>query len=409
MSEIIQSCEHLNSTDKLYLMYSFSIEPKSVDEIEPKLVDEIKYKIKQSIDLKQIVKNPNVLKNIQVKNMYCEKNLFCPFIVNEHINTYYCEYVEQEFIISILFYEVLDLSLLINIILNKSELLNKRELQQIFIAMIHRTININNNILSEYDKYFECQHNQTVNKILSKKYENFDDIFIDDPENKIFNSPITKFNINFILNEEIKQSQLTNINRMINLEIYPIYQYIGCDKLLPLPNGKIFNYNQMMIYDELTKTKIKGGLVIENPSYNNIFQLLCLAMRDTSKKTLVITPEHLKEKWLLQFKNNFSIDLPDFITIVNRSEYIHYINNNYDRIIIDEIHEFESNTNLESLFNWCVNYECEHKWCVISSMQFFNTKILWYLLKYLSGKELNYQRIVKFKIYEKLYEDITIY
>jgi hypothetical protein len=196
---------------------------------------------------------------------------FCPSVDNEYVNICYYEYVEQEHTISILFYEVLDLLFIMNLFLNT----NTSSYCRISIA-IHNTINIHNNLLCDYDNYYKYEHKRNINKILSKKYENFNNIYIDDPESKIFNLSTSKFVINLILNDEIKRSHMTNINRMINLETNPIYKFITCDKLFQLPNGKIFNYtkSKLMECDKFKKTKIKGGTVIENPQLNNIFQVL---------------------------------------------------------------------------------------------------------------------------------------
>lgn len=262
-----------------------------------------------------------------------------------------------------------------------------------------------------------------INKILSNKYNVTNEIFISNQDRKISCLDNREFSINNILNEHISNSHLTNshshltnshltnLNRMIVLEKKNICEYISDNKLLYLPCGKIYNYtcNNFTSIDELKKSYNKGGLVIENHKTNGVFQLLCLALTNTSKKTIIIVPEHVKQNWIFNFQMYFNIELPEFISIVGRNDFMQFKNLNFDRVIIDEIHELVTDNDLSELYDWSLKYNCEHKWGLMSSTQFLNDKTLLYFLQFLFGESIHISTSSRLKRYYKIYENIFVY
>lgn len=387
---------HSINSDSMYLFCSLSIEPR----------DELASKIKQSINLSMIANRPDVLVNLQVVDKFKQMCKYCPFVNNYYVNTYYCEYQEQGHNISVLFYKVPCL-LLLNLDLN-----DMTYLTCCILTAVHRNINIENNLLSQYDNYFnDCELKVIINKILSNKYNANKEIFISNQEEKISGLDNRKMSINILLNEHISNLHLTNLNRMIVLEKKNICEHISGNKLLYLPCGKIYDYtnNKITSIDELNKSYNKGGLVIENPNTNGVFQLLCLALTNTSKKTIIIVPEHLKHNWILNFQMYFNIELPKFITIVSRNDFRQFKNLTFDRVIIDEIHELVTDNALKKLHEWSLQYNCEHKWGLMSSTQYLNTDTLLYLLQFLFDETIYYPTASRFKRYYELYENIIVY
>jgi SNF2 family DNA or RNA helicase len=383
----------------LYLTYSLTIEP----------FDNEAAKLKKEIDLAEICVNCNVLKNKQVEEYFKYNGLPCPIVKANFIDTCYIEYEKNEHLIKILFYKILNSELLTPSYIQNEEF-------KITLTIFHRTILLNNNLLSDYDKYFNAELDNIIETIEKPRFYNLTNIYVDNSNQKKLlnknnpnnlnnpNNPndLTIFPLDMILRYKLFDYQKDNINWMIQLEKNPIEEYICSDKLLFFPDGRIYNYqeNSFITNSDRELVPLKGGIILDDVGIGKTLQSLCLAMSNTLVNTLIVVPDHLESHWLNQFDKHFNISLPDFITIVKFSKFSHCKLNKYSRLIVDEIHELYSNNNYRDILELMFNTNCKYKWG-ITATPFPVPNSIYYLLRYLSEKEIYY---VNFDRYRHFYD-----
>lgn len=375
---------------ELYLYYSLSIEP----------FDSWSVSYKKSIDLAEVCKNYSVMKNQEVKKYFKEMGMFCPMAMEKFIETCYVEYVKDEHKVKIFFYKILNSELLTANYIVKSS--NKNVL-----TCIHRTINLQNNLLSDYDKYFNAELDNIISTMEKPRYYNLSNIYVNDPEGKIYGKYLTNYPIEEVLKIHPYDYQKDNINWMIELEKNPIQEYIGSDKLLFFPDGRIYNYQEssFITNEQRELVTLKGGVILDNVGIGKTFQLLCLAMHDTSINTIIVVPDHLAKHWAAQFVKHFNIGLPNFITIVKYSEYSKQKLNKYSRLIVDEIHELYSNNSYRNILELMYNTGCKYKWG-ISATPFPVPNSIYHLLRFLTEKEIHYSNIDRYSYFYDTYYKI---
>jgi hypothetical protein len=147
------------SSLELYLFYSLKIEPFDNEAIH----------IKKNIKLSEVMKKHNVLKNKEVKDFYAKKGDFCPLSQDSFIDTCYAEYTELNHTVKILFYKVNNCELLTPNAIYGSDTKN-------VLTSIHRTINLQNNLLSEFDKYFNSELDNIIQVMSLPRYYNLSKI-----------------------------------------------------------------------------------------------------------------------------------------------------------------------------------------------------------------------------------------
>jgi SNF2 family DNA or RNA helicase len=379
-----------NTSLILYLYYSLSIEPFDLNA----------NKLKKTINLSEICKNYNILKNQEVKKYFQQIGLFCSILNNKFINTCYVEYEEYNYKIKILFYEILNCELLTPNYINNSQFKN-------ILTCIHRTINLQNNLLQDYDKYFNAEIDNIIKVISKQRFYNLSNIYIKDPNSIIYNNYLTEYSIDKILKIKLYDYQKDNINWMLELEKNPIEEYISSDKLLFFPDGRIYNYtiNSFITNQQREIVKLKGGVILDDIGIGKTVQLLCLAMSKTNINTIILVPDHLEQHWNNQFTKHFNIKIPNFIKIIKFSKFQNCIIKNYDRIIVDEIHELYSNQNYKSILDDSFNTRCKYKWG-ISATPFPVPNSIYYLLRFLTEKEIYYKNIDRFSYFYDTYYKI---
>ena len=375
---------------ELYFYYSLSIEPFDIWAIT----------YKKSIDLAQVCKDYPVIKNTDVKNHFRKIGLFCPIATEKFIDTCYAEYEKDSHKIKILFYKVLN-----------SELLTPQYIQKAtgknVLTCIHRTINLQNNLLADYDKYFNAELDNIITTMEKPRYYNLSNIYVNDGKGKIFGNYLTNYPLEEILKIHPYDYQKDNINWMLELEKNPIQEYISADKLLFFPDGRIYNYNSNSFISNSQRelVPIRGGIILDNVGIGKTFQLLCLAMSDTSINTLFAVPDHLEQHWKSQFSKHFNIKLPDFITIVKFSKFSGCKLNNYSRLVVDEIHELYSNNSYRNILELMFNTGCKYKWG-ISATPFPIPNSIYYLLRFLTEKNIHYSNCDRFSYFYDTYYKI---
>ena len=364
----------------LYLYNSFQIEPVDNDAVE----------IKRNINLNDLTKHPNILKNEQVVDLFKKKREYC-LSNSATYDVYYIEYTEKIYNIKILFYKINNYeSLTTNIIHNYYS--------KDILTLINRTINLQYNLISEYDNYFNIELDNILKKLSETRFYDLSLINIYDAKKNI------NYPINDILNIPLFDYQKDNINWMLNLESNPIRDYISGDKIIFFPDGRIYNYtkNHFVTNEERELVQFKGGLILDNVGIGKTVQLLCLALSKTDLNTLIIVPDHLQSHWEEQFKKHFSIDLPKFINIIKFSEVIAYNFINIDRVIIDEIHELYSNPEYIDIFEALLCTGCKYKWG-ISATPFPVENSIFNLIKFLTEKELYYYNLDRYNYFFETY------
>ena len=375
---------------ELYLYYSLSIEP----------FDTWSITYKKSIDLAEIYKEYKVLKNLEVKNYFRQIGLFCPIAIEQFIETCYVEYEKDKHKIKILFYKILNSELLTPSYIHNAELKN-------ILSCLHRTINLQNNLLGDYDKYFNAELDNIITTMEKPRYYNLSDIYINDSEGKIYGKYLNSYPLNEILKIKPYDYQKDNINWMLKLEKNPIKEYISTDKLLFFPDGRIYNYHEssFITNEQRELINLRGGVVLDNVGIGKTFQFLCLSMSDTSVNTLIVIPDHLETHWNNQFKKHFNISLPNFITIVKFSKFTTCKLEKYSRLIVDEIHELYSNPSYRNILELMFNTGCKYKWG-ISATPFPVPNSIYYLLRFLTEKEIYYQNMDRFSYFYDTYYKI---
>lgn len=378
------------SSPELYLYYSLKIEPFDNDAIH----------IKKNIDLSRVIKKYPVLKNEQVKEHYKKTGDFCPLSQDSFIDTYYAEYTEQEHTIKILFYKVNNCELLTPSVIFKSDTKN-------VLTSIHRTINLQNNLLGEYDKYFNSELDNIIRVMSLPRYYNLSKIYIKDEKGVLINELMKEYPIEELLKINLFDYQRDNINWMLEFEKNPVEEYISADKLFFFPDGRIYNYtlNSFVTNKQRELIKFRGGIILDNVGIGKTFQLLCLALSNSSLNTIILVPDHLEAHWNSQFNKHFNIPLPDFIKIIKFSKLKDCRLEKFNRIIVDEIHELYSNPEYKNILELCFKTGCQYKWG-ISATPFPVPNSIYNLLRFLTEKELYYNNLDRFSYFYDTYYKI---
>ena len=385
-----KSIQDQNLSPELYLYYSLKIDP----------LDKQAVQIKKNIDLAQVIAKQPVLKNKAVSDHFKAIGEFCPISQETFIDTYFVEYQEGNHKIKILFYKVNNCELLTPGVIYKSDTKN-------VLTSIHRTINLQNNLLSDYDKYFNFELDNIIRVMSESRYYNLSKININDPSGMLICDVMKEYPIEEILSIKLFDYQRDNINWMFELEKNPIKEYISADKIMFFPDGRIYNYTQnaFITNEQRELVKFRGGIILDDVGVGKTFQLLCLAISNTSINTLILVPDHLESHWRAQFAKHFNIPLPNFITIIKFSKFVGCQLNKYKRLIVDEIHELYSNPEYKSILEKCFTTECTFKWG-ISATPFPVPNSIYNLIRFLTEKELYYQNLDRFSYFYNTYYKI---
>lgn len=375
---------------ELYLYYSLLIEP----------FDNWAIGYKKSLDLAEVCKNYPVIKNQEVKNHFKKIGMFCPVATENFIETCYTEYEKDKHKIKILFYKVLNSELLTPSYIQNAS-------QKNVLTCIHRTINLQNNLLADYDKYYSAELDNIISTLKKPRYYNLSNIYVDDSKGTIFGKYLTNYPLKEILKNDLYDYQKDNINWMKELEKNPIKEYISTDKLLFMPDGRIYNYsdNSFITNSDRKLITLRGGGILDDVGIGKTFQSLCLAISNTSINTIIVVPTHLEQHWHDQFEKHFNIPMPNFITIVNFDKFKNCKLNKYERIIVDEIHELYSNSSYRDILELMFKTGCKYKWG-ISATPFPVPNSIYYLLRFLTEIDIHYSNMDRYSYFYETYYKI---
>lgn len=384
---------HTQQSPQLYLYYSLKIEPFDAEAVD----------IKKHLDLGRVVKNYPILLNAEVKKYFDTKTPpeFCPVTQDAFIDTCYAEYTENSHLIKILFYKINKCELLTAAVIFGSDTKN-------VLTALHRTINLQNNLLQDYDKYFNAELDNIIRVMKQPRYYNLSKIYVKDPKGIIFSPVLNEFPIEEVLKIPLFDYQRDNVNWMIELERNPIRDYVSSQKIFYFPDGRIFNYdlNRFVTNAERELVSFRGGVILDDVGVGKTFQALCLAMTTPDINTLILVPDHLEKHWHSQFKKHFNLaQMPSFITIVIYSNFKSSRLEKYGRMICDEIHELYSNPQYKNILEGCFRTGCKYKWG-ISATPFPVPNSILNLMRYLTEKELFYTNTDRFSYFYDTYYKI---
>lgn len=378
----------MSNSLELYFYYSLDIKPFDLWAIT----------YKKSLDLADVYKNYPVMINDDVVNHFKKIKMFCPKTSENFIETCYAEYEKESHEIKIFFYKILNSELLTpNYILNAHG--------KNVLTCLHRTINLQNNLLADYDKYFSAEMDNIITTMEKPRYYNLSNIYVKDAGGKIFGEYLTDYPLEEILKIHPYDYQKDNVNWMLELEKNPIREYFSADKLLFFPDGRIYNYttSSFITNSDRELVTLRGGIILDNVGIGKTFQLLCLAMSDTAISTLIVVPDHLFSHWHSQFEKHFNVKLPKFIKIIKFSEFKGCTN--YSRLIVDEIHELYSNPQYKNILESMFVTGCKYKWG-ISATPFPVPNSIYNLLRFLSEKNIHYPNCDRFSYFYDTYYKI---
>lgn len=376
-------CKNSDNGFTLFLIYRIEI-------------DKIDYKssiIKKNMNFAEIVETKPIYVNEQVKELFRTRQLYCPMAFEPFVDTIYTEYNEDGYFIKAFFYKIRNCELLTQKVITEGEAKN-------LATGIHRTINLLNNLISDYDKYYSVELDNIIKELSKPRFYIRDDINVFDFEGKYLDPLINEFPLKEILKFKLFDYQKDNLNWMLNLEANPLSDYFSSDKLLFFPDGRIFNYskNEFITNDQRQLVKLKGGIVLDEVGVGKTLQFLCLAVSNSSINTLCLVPDHLESHWQDQWIKHFNIPIPSNIQIFPFSKLNSGVFSRYkiDRLIIDEIHELYSNSNYSKIFEMVLQTNCNFKWG-ISATPFPVAKSIYHLIRYLTEKtDLYYENMDRF-------------
>lgn len=329
-------------------------------------------KIKKELDLNLLRFHPNVLKN---EDVFKEVHFFLPNIDYKKMNRYYINIEKDGYNIQILFVEIIN-----------SVLITSDEMKQI-------------NMINYIDR-----HIKYINNLTNPNWYNYNlSLMIDNLDNeRIYNTQP----LGIELKTELFAYQIDNVHWMSDIEKNPVKGKITEDRVIKFPDGRIYNYtkNIIMQEEELPEITFKGAIIADEMGIGKTLQVLAHCARNPNK-TLIVVPIHLTQHWKNEMMKHFGC-IFDFVQIVNFDEFAKKKYNDFERIIVDEIHE-----TYRTILDKLIEYPAKYKWG-ISGTPFSATNSLFSIIKFLSGiKFYNYlmERMEDYvPIYCKLFRKNTI-
>lgn len=335
--------------------------------------------IKNSINLHDLAKSDIVLKNTKPPNReeyYPESNL-------DFINMCYVKYNHlfdnKNYVIEIIFAEILDIELLTPSLIFSEE-------YKIVQGFFFKHIAIENNLNNEWNTCFKFELENIIKTISTVDFYN-----------------IKPINSEENLNTKLFNYQRHNVNWMLNIESdLPRYD-ISSHKKYYFPDGRIFNYYLQTFEENIdTTVQIHGGIIMDDVGVGKTLQMITLCLATPHIKTCIIVPDHLVAHWKSQIELHSktkinSVKIYPFSTFKCSCKY--------DRIIIDEIHILYMNNVYDKLWKGLINYNCQYKWG-LSATPFPSDYSVLNLLQFLSCQELTYKNAERFVRFYPLYYKI---
>ncbi len=362
-----------------YIVPFINISSKSVTNIcNSYHINYMMGKIKDSINYDELIKSPNIYKNLE----------FVQF-VNKYINqfypmpNYYDSDVQDNFDIYGTMYEEIhyDITFIIKIYFYKiknPELLTKNFIQ-------------NFKLIFQYDYFIK-------NNILNMDWHSYRlSLFTEDIEQKKFyNLAYSKPNY---CKTKLFSHQINNISCMLEIYNNPVEICITDNLIMKYDNRLVYDFvsNTFINESEIPTFKINSGMILDEPGTGKTLQFI-LFLLELNKNSLVLVPnDFIKKVWLDEFKKHIKIDIfntniqiMSFEDLKIFLEVDKHILDNFEVIGIDEIHILY--TKEMELFKQIVTSNIKSRWG-ITGTPFVNEQSLFNIIKFLSGKNFINERI----------------
>jgi SNF2 family DNA or RNA helicase len=335
-------------------------------------------KIKDSINLLQLIDSPHIRKNLDfVELVKSLKNEFIP------MPNYYNEDVQDNFDIYGSYYEEIhgDNTFVIKIYFYKIK--NPELLTQQFIEKFK--------LIFQYD-YF-TRHN-----ILNMDWHSYRlNLFTNDIEKQKFLN--LAYSASDYCKTKLFSHQINNISCMLDIYKSPIK--------IPITNNLIMKFNNGIVYDFVTNKfieeshiptyQINSGMILDEPGTGKSLQFILFAL-ELNKKTLILVPNELiKKVWYTEFEKHMTIKINqtpiEIMTFSDLKSFIDvdkHILDNFEIIGIDEIHIMY--TKEMELFKKIVKSNIKSRWG-ITGTPFINEQSLFNIVKFLSGQNFTNERL----------------
>lgn len=209
-----------------------------------------------------------------------------------------------------------------------------------------------------------------------------------------------------IIKTRLYDYQRDNLFWMRNLERTPIEFRMTDHKFIVLEDGRFYDYylDEFVEPDMYPLVKFRGGILMDDVGIGKTIQALSLCASDSSKKTLIVVPNHLLTHWNEQIDMHCDKFIRKIIYLITFDDFIKYHQQytNVNRIIVDEIHETFCNT---VMINALCHFDVEHKWG-LTATPWVHHYSLYYLVRFLTNHTFLYKEAVRIQYYHEVYEQI---
>ncbi len=331
------------------------------------------FEFKKNINFKELITSEYTLKNEEIKEYIHENRYKNLLLIDENliINLYLSKIIIHDILIEIIFYEFINPEIITAKLLNENTLIK---------SILDRNFKFTNSISKMEKNFFEGGLKKIIKEISQPKLSNYTNISIEN-----------------LLKTKLFLHQKGNINWMLDLE-KRLDIDILIQRYLYFPDGRIYSIEGMnfVSQSEIVKLKINGGIIFDDVGTGKTLQFICLALSKPDINTLILVPDHLYDYWNDQFIKHLNIPMPQNISIIGFNKYLDYTQN-YDRIIVDEIHELYSNPNNLKIFYKVVTTPCTYKWGLTGTLIPVEHS-MFYILEFITSNKL-YTRYIEMYSY----------
>ena len=198
--------------------------------------------------------------------------------------------------------------------------------------------------------------------------------------------------------------QINNINWMINNEENQRLVQFTEDKLIHLPDGRVYNQTRSLFIkkDDIPFVLLRGGIIADEVGKGKTIQMLSLCCK-RNIPTLILVPKHLVSHWNSELKKHFLIEMN--LTIVSFDSFNQVMLKNIERLIIDEIHLLFLEERNYELYNIVSSVDVKYKWGLTAS-PFEMDGNIYKIFQYLTNLKINYYNCERYLYYTELYQSL---